>query len=260
VVNAGLTNLRVSVFRTERIVMGKLTNMVAEESSFGNRLKYNARRARFAGIGLFGKLEQERDRLYQQVVEKGNGSADDGLVALLNTLGSGVVSLALEESRRVFDDLVETGEALTKASKHALAQKKPAKKEAPVVLKAVESVAKKETAKKPAANVVTAVSEEPAVKAGSRKKAEELVAEETLLAFGNAKARVKTLSTAPDQATLLALYALFKQGEDGDVKGRRPALAKMVERAKFDARRELKGMTKTEAIGKYIAKVEALAE
>ena len=71
--------------------------------------------------------------------------------------------------------------------------------------------------------------------------------------------RIKTLTNAPDQASQLSLYALFKQGEDGDVAGRRPAMTKMVERAKFDARRELKGMSKTEAIEKYVAKVAELA-
>ncbi len=95
--------------------MGKLTNMVAEESSFGNRVKYNARRVRFAGIGLFGKLDQERERLYKQVVEKGNGNSEDGVVASINAIGAGVVSLAREESQRVFDELVEAGEAIAKA-------------------------------------------------------------------------------------------------------------------------------------------------
>lgn len=243
--------------------MGKLTNMVAEESSFGNRVKYNARRIRFAGIGLFGKLDQERERLYKQVVEKGNGSSEDGVVASLNAIGAGVVSIAREESQRVFDELVEAGEAIAKAPQNApkkgdvvakKAGKSTVKKAAPVVLKAVESApAKKANAKKEA-------SQQPAAKKSVRKQKEELIKDEILLAFGDAKDRVKTLNAAPDQATQLALYALFKQGEEGDVKGRRPAMAKMVERAKFDARRELKGMTKTEAIDKYVAKVDELVK
>ena len=246
--------------------MGKLTNMVAEESSFSNRVKYNARRVRFAGIGLFGKLDQQRERMYQQIVEKGNGNSEDGVVASLNALSAGVLSIAREESQRVFDELVVAGEAIAKSSKPAAVVKKEtakketakkvtvkqetAKKGAPVVLTAVKSSSAKKVNAKPA------VEEAPAQAA--RKQKEELIEEEIMLAFGDAKDRVKTLGAAPDQATQLALYALFKQGEDGDVKGRRPAMTKMVERAKFDARRELKGMTKSEAIDKYVAKVDEL--
>ena len=249
--------------------MGKLTNMVAKESSFGNRVKYNARRIRFAGIGLFGKLDQERARLYQQIVEKGNGSNDDSVVAVLNAFSSGVVTLAREESLRIFDELVEAGEVISSkvpvAGKKAVAEKAE-KKTAPVVLKAVESApVKAKSVKKAAASKLVAEKEAAAEikatpKKATRKKKEELVAEDILLAFGDAKERVKTLTNAPDQAAQLSLYALFKQGEDGDVTGRRPAMAKMVERAKFDARRELKGMSKVDAIEKYIAKVTELAE
>ena len=245
--------------------MGKLTNMVAKESSFGNRVKYNARRIRFAGIGLFGKLDQERARLYQQIVEKGNGNNDDSVVAVFNAFSSGVVTLAREESLRIFDELVEAGEVIS--SKVPVTGKKTVaeKKAAPVVLKAVKSTpakakpVKKAAASKPAAEKGAAIEVKAAPKTATRKKKEELVAEEILLAFGDAKERVKTLTSAPDQASQLSLYALFKQGEDGDVTGRRPAMAKMVERAKFDARRELKGMSRTEAIEKYVAKVTELA-
>ncbi|MBV1919810.1 MAG: acyl-CoA-binding protein [Pseudomonadales bacterium] len=239
--------------------MGKLTNMVAKESSLGNRVKYNARRIRFAGIGLFGKLDQERARLYQQIVEKGNGSSDDSVVAVLNAFGAGVVTLAREESLRIFDELVEAGEVISSTEPVTVTKVTAEKKTSPAVLKAVESTpAKAKPAKKAAA--LKAVTEKKATpEKATRKKKEELVAEEVLLAFGDAKERIKTLTNAPDQAAQLSLYALFKQGEDGDVTGRRPAMAKMVERAKFDSRRELKGMSKVEAIEKYIAKVAELA-
>ncbi len=228
--------------------------MVAKESSFGNRVKYNARRIRFAGIGLFGKLDQERARLYQQIVEKGNGNSDDSVVAVLNAFGAGVVTLAREESLRIFDELVEAGEVIVSNEPVTITKVVAEKKVSPVVLKAVESIpAKAKPLKKEA-------TKNAAPKKATRKKKEELVAEEILTAFGDAKERVKTLTNAPDQAAQLSLYALFKQGEDGDVTGRRPAMAKMVDRAKFDARRELKGMSKVEAIEKYIAKVTELAE
>lgn len=245
--------------------MGKLTNMVAEESSFGNRVKYNARRIRFAGIGLFGKLDQERTRIYQQIADKGNANESDGIVASMNAFGTGVVSLAREESQRIFDELVEAGETIVKkggskpapkaAPKAVEIAKEDAPKKAKPVLKAVEStpvkkVAAKKAVKKPAAG--------SAAKPATRKKAAEVVAEELLLAFGDAKSKVSKLTSAPAPAAQLELYALFKQGEEGDVTGRRPAMAKVQERAKFDARREIKGMSKAEAIDKYIAKVNSL--
>ena len=238
--------------------------MVAKESSFGNRVKYNARRIRFAGIGLFGKLDQERARLYQQIVEKGNGGNDDSVVAVLNAFGSGVVTLAREESLRIFDELVEAGEVIASNEPVAVNKAVAEKKVAPVVLKAVESkpAAKAKPVKKaetPKAVTAKKTAPKSAPKKATRKKKEELITEEALLAFGDAKERVKSLTNAPDQAAQLSLYALFKQGSDGDVTGRRPAMAKMVERAKFDARRELKGMSKTEAIEKYVAKVSELA-
>ena len=244
--------------------MGKLTNLVAKESSLGNRVKYNARRIRFAGIGLFGKLDQERARLYQQIVEKGNGSSDDSVVAVLNAFGAGVVTLAREESLRIFDELVEAGEVISSTGPATVAKVGAEKKASAVVLKAVASTpAKAKPVKKAVAGKGVAgkkaTPEKVTTGKATRKKKEELVAEEILLAFGDAKERIKTLTSAPDQAAQLSLYALFKQGEDGDVTGRRPAMAKMVERAKFDSRRELKGMSKVEAIEKYIAKVAELA-
>ncbi|PCJ32983.1 MAG: hypothetical protein COA99_16130 [Moraxellaceae bacterium] len=248
--------------------MGKLTNMVAKESSFSNRVKYNAGRMRLAGIGLLSKLDQEREHLYQQIVEKGNGSGTGGVVSTINTLGTGVVSLAREESQRIFDELVAAGEALSQAE----APSSAVKKDTPVVLKAVsvkpitKKITKKPVAKKPAVKSIAeelaekAATTKPTEKASVRMKKEELVAEDVMLAFGDAKQRIKTLDNMPSQAAQLALYALYKQSEDGDVKGRRPAMTKLEERTKFDARRELKGMSKTDAIGQYVAKVNELAE
>ena len=53
--------------------------------------------------------------------------------------------------------------------------------------------------------------------------------------FEKAQADVKTLSEKPDNATLLELYALYKQGTEGDATGRRPGIMDPVGRAKFDA-------------------------
>ena len=254
--------------------MGKLTNMVAAESSIGNRVKYNARRIRFAGIGLFDKIEQERVRLYQQILEKGNtveGNNDDqSLVAVFNAFSSGVVIMAREESQRVFDDLVAAGETKTNQIKSAVSAKKASGVELKVVetepsgtsaAKPVKKAAKKPAAKKATAKKSTAkksTAKKPAVKKAPRKNNEELMEEEILLAFGDAQELVKTLAGTADEADQLELYALYEQGEFGDVKGRRPAMSKELERVKYDARRELKGMSKAEAIEKYVAKVEEL--
>ncbi|KAI9027981.1 acyl-CoA binding protein [Hyaloraphidium curvatum] len=50
----------------------------------------------------------------------------------------------------------------------------------------------------------------------------------------------------------LKFYALFKQATVGDVEGSQPWSVQFVERAKWDAWAALKGMSKEEAMTKYI--------
>jgi diazepam-binding inhibitor (GABA receptor modulating acyl-CoA-binding protein) len=76
--------------------------------------------------------------------------------------------------------------------------------------------------------------------------------------FEAAVASSKSLSERPDNATLLKLYALYKQGSTGDVEGKRPGFTDMVGRAKYDAWAGLKGTTSDEAMNQYIALIEAL--
>jgi diazepam-binding inhibitor (GABA receptor modulating acyl-CoA-binding protein) len=76
--------------------------------------------------------------------------------------------------------------------------------------------------------------------------------------FTAAQARVKTLSAAPDNMTLLSLYALFKQATVGDVDGKRPGMLDLKGRAKFDAWTGKKGLTKDAAMTEYIAQVDRL--
>jgi acyl-CoA-binding protein len=71
-------------------------------------------------------------------------------------------------------------------------------------------------------------------------------------AFQQAVADSKSLSERPDNQTLLQLYALYKQGSDGDVDGKRPGFTDMVGRAKWDAWNELKGTAKETAMQRYI--------
>jgi acyl-CoA-binding protein len=59
--------------------------------------------------------------------------------------------------------------------------------------------------------------------------------------FQQAVADSKKLPERPDNATMLKLYALFKQSTEGDVDGKRPGFTDMIGRAKWDAWNEIKG-------------------
>lgn len=76
--------------------------------------------------------------------------------------------------------------------------------------------------------------------------------------FAQALADSKTLAERPDNATLLKLYALYKQATDGDTSGKRPGFTDMVGRAKFDAWAEIKGTSKDDAMQQYVALIEDL--
>jgi diazepam-binding inhibitor (GABA receptor modulator, acyl-CoA-binding protein) len=78
--------------------------------------------------------------------------------------------------------------------------------------------------------------------------------------FEAAAVASKKLPERPDNATLLKMYALFKQGSEGDVAGERPGMADFVARAKFDAWAKLQGTTKDAAMQQYIDLVEELQE
>jgi diazepam-binding inhibitor (GABA receptor modulator, acyl-CoA-binding protein) len=76
--------------------------------------------------------------------------------------------------------------------------------------------------------------------------------------FEAAVADSKNLPDRPDNATLLKLYALYKQGSSGDVDGKRPGFTDMVGRAKWDAWNEIKGTDSDDAKKQYIALIEEL--
>ena len=76
--------------------------------------------------------------------------------------------------------------------------------------------------------------------------------------FEQARADSRSLPEKPDNMTLLKLYALFKQGSQGDVDSERPGFTEMVERAKWDAWSGLKGQSKDEAMQGYVDLVESL--
>ena len=69
---------------------------------------------------------------------------------------------------------------------------------------------------------------------------------------------VKDLSERPDNDTLLRLYALYKQGSEGDVSGEKPGFFDFVGTAKYEAWAKLKGMSSNEAMKKYVDLVKKL--
>ena len=76
--------------------------------------------------------------------------------------------------------------------------------------------------------------------------------------FEQASGRVKQLDQRPDNDTLLKLYALYKQGAEGDVSGERPGFFDFVGVAKYEAWEKLKGTDQEEAMKRYIELVDSL--
>ena len=76
--------------------------------------------------------------------------------------------------------------------------------------------------------------------------------------FERASERVKQLEQRPDNDTLLKLYALYKQGAEGDVSGERPGFFDFVGVAKYEAWEKLKGTDQEEAMRRYIELVDSL--
>ena len=77
-------------------------------------------------------------------------------------------------------------------------------------------------------------------------------------AFDQAMADSKNLSERPDNATLLKIYALYKQGSVGDNAEKKPGFSDMVARAKWDAWSKLKGANGDAARQQYIDLIESL--
>jgi carboxylesterase len=77
--------------------------------------------------------------------------------------------------------------------------------------------------------------------------------------FDAAVAASHSLPARPTNEALLELYALFKQGTQGDAGGSRPGIADLVARAKYDAWKRLEGTTHEAAMRRYVALVESLS-
>ena len=76
--------------------------------------------------------------------------------------------------------------------------------------------------------------------------------------FDKAVAESKQLPEKPDNATLLKIYALYKQATEGDNEAKKPSFTDMVGRAKWDAWEKLKGTAADEAKQQYIDLIESL--
>jgi acyl-CoA-binding protein len=76
--------------------------------------------------------------------------------------------------------------------------------------------------------------------------------------FDKAVADSKNLPEKPDNATLLQIYALYKQATGGDVEGKRPGFTDMVGRAKWDAWNAVKGKDSKAAMQEYVDLIESL--
>ena len=78
-------------------------------------------------------------------------------------------------------------------------------------------------------------------------------------AFEDAVKNSTSLSERPDNATLLKIYALYKQATEGDNEAKKPSFTDMVGRAKWDAWNKLQGTSAEAAQQQYIDLIAELA-
>jgi acyl-CoA-binding protein len=76
--------------------------------------------------------------------------------------------------------------------------------------------------------------------------------------FEQAQIDVKGLAQRPGNDVLLQLYALYKQGTQGDATGSRPGVFDLVGRAKYDAWKAMAGTGQAEAQQRYVDLVAKL--
>ena len=76
--------------------------------------------------------------------------------------------------------------------------------------------------------------------------------------FEQAAVAAKSLPERPDDATMLKLYALYKQGTVGDVEGDKPGFFDFVGAAKYEAWEKLRGTDTATARQQYVDLVRKL--
>ena len=77
-------------------------------------------------------------------------------------------------------------------------------------------------------------------------------------AFDAAVKNSTALGERPDNATLLKIYALYKQATEGDNEAKKPSFTDMVGRAKWDAWEKLKDTSADDAKQQYIDLIASL--
>ena len=77
--------------------------------------------------------------------------------------------------------------------------------------------------------------------------------------FEAAVAGSKNLTERPDNATLLKIYALYKQASTGDNTEKKPSFTDLVGRAKWDAWNKLSGTAAKDAMQQYVDLIESLS-
>ncbi|MCP5015238.1 MAG: hypothetical protein GY938_08130 [Ketobacter sp.] len=242
--------------------MGKLTDMVVEDLSLAEKVKINLRKVGLAGVGLASIVDSERTRLYRQIMDMGEPlGGSDTVVGRISLLGTGTINLLVEESLRVFDELVEEGEqALNRTDPPALAAAKPAParivQSRPVAkTRAPASQALKSVPKQPAKSQQQKVAARKPVKAAEKQSPVSLSPE---LTARLARACEQAAGLSLDDQQQLEVNALTLQVQQGDVSGRRPAKSKPQAMAEFDARRQLKGMKAEAALSRLEALIKRL--
>ena len=76
--------------------------------------------------------------------------------------------------------------------------------------------------------------------------------------FKEAKEKVMTLPEKPSNNVMLELYAFNKQAEVGEINVEGPKMFDFVAQAKYNAWKSKAGMSKEEAMSKYIELVNSL--
>ncbi len=76
--------------------------------------------------------------------------------------------------------------------------------------------------------------------------------------FDQAAKDIHHLDARPDNDTLLRLYALYKQGAEGDISGDKPGFFDFVGTAKYEAWAKLKGTSQDAAMKHYVDLVKTM--
>jgi acyl-CoA-binding protein len=76
--------------------------------------------------------------------------------------------------------------------------------------------------------------------------------------FEQAAKDVQQLGTRPDNDTLLKLYAMYKQGMEGNLSRAQPGFFDFIGTAKYEAWGQLHDVSKEDAMRRYIALVRQL--